>query len=196
MDNNYKKLEKNLNYTIGYSSWKKYIGSAFWSNVSTPINFSITLLTAFNTGQAASGYFMSNDLFIKLNIITLFISTVNTFFKPNEQYNSNNEYLKKWNEFGSKFENIYFTVLDDEEKYLAYLELQQEINNFENSISPNSQSFITDLIHFIANKTCLKRKEQWLDFNNEYFADIELATIYMKKKQSVASRDETKSQMI
>lgn len=40
MINSFNKLEENLNSVIGLSWWKKYITSAFWSNISTPINFS------------------------------------------------------------------------------------------------------------------------------------------------------------
>ena len=35
-----------LNKNIGTYWWKKYITTAFWKNISTPINLSITILTA------------------------------------------------------------------------------------------------------------------------------------------------------
>ena len=46
------KIEKFLDAKIGFYWWKKYIAGAFWSNVATPVNLFITLVTALTTGQA------------------------------------------------------------------------------------------------------------------------------------------------
>lgn len=173
----YTNLENNLNISIGYSWWKKYIAAAFWSNISTPINFIITLLTALNTGQATTGNFISSELFVNLNIATLVISTFNTFFKPNEQYNNNLKNMHDWLDFGIRFETIYFTISDETEKYNAYIQLQQDINKYENSESPNTQNFFTDLLNCIAINSCLKKRERWLDFTLECINDLEIKTI-------------------
>lgn len=166
MRNQFNKLEENLNSVIGLSWWKKYITSAFWSNISTPINFSITLLTTLNTGQATTGNLLSNSIYINLSIVTLVLSTVNTFFKPNEQYNRNLQMMNIWYDFGNSFENIYFTILDDKEKFNAYVQLQQDINKFENSHSSNSINIVADLIYVIAVFSCLQKRDKWLDTDN------------------------------
>ncbi len=173
MTNPFKNLEDNLNSVIGISWWKKYIAAAFWSNISTPINFSITLLTTLNTGQATTGNLLSNTIYINLSIVTLVISTVNTFFKPNDQYNSNLQMMNIWYDFGNRFENIYFTILDDKEKFNAYVQLQQDINKFENSHASNNINIITDLIYVIAVNLCLQKRDKWLDTNKEFVNEIE-----------------------
>ena len=166
MINSFNKLEENLNSVIGLSWWKKYITSAFWCNISTPINFSITLLTTLNTGQATTGNLLSNAIYINLSIVTLVLSTVNTFFKPNDQYNRNLQIMNIWNDFGNRFENIYFTILDDKEKFEAYVQLQKDVNKFENSHSSNSINIIADLIYVIAVFSCLQKRDKWLDTDN------------------------------
>jgi hypothetical protein len=173
MRNPFNKLEENLNSVIGISWWKKYIASAFWSNISTPINFSITLLTTLNTGQATTGNLLSNDIYINLSIVTLVLSTINTFFKPNDQYNRNLQMMNIWYDFGNRFENIYFTILDDKEKFNAYVQLQQDINKFENSHSSNSINIVADLIYVISVYSCLQKRDKWLDTDKEFINEIE-----------------------
>lgn len=173
MTNPFNKLEENLNSVIGLSWWKKYIASAFWSNISTPINFSITLLTTLNAGQAATGNLLSNIVYVNLSIVTLVLSTINTFFKPNDQYIGNLQMMNMWCDFGNRFENIYFTILDDKEKFNAYVQLQQDINKFENSHSSNNVNIVADLIYVTAVYSCLKKRDKWLDTNKEFMNEIE-----------------------
>ena len=58
-----------LNKRIGTQAWKKYLSAAFWNYITTPINFSITLLTAIATGQAAT----ANILTPQQTLIILFV---------------------------------------------------------------------------------------------------------------------------
>ena len=81
-----KTLENYLNYTLGFWWWKKYVTTAFWSNISTPVNLSITLLTAVNTGQSTTNSYISTNAFMYINIATLILTSMNTFFRPFEQY--------------------------------------------------------------------------------------------------------------
>ena len=69
-------IEK-INYDIGYYWWKRYIYSAFWSNISTPINLSIVVLTALTTGQSATDNLISKELSTILGSVTLFVSIFN-----------------------------------------------------------------------------------------------------------------------
>lgn len=47
-------VEDNLDKLLGFYYWKRYIAAAFWSNLSTPINLAITLMTAMTTAQATT----------------------------------------------------------------------------------------------------------------------------------------------
>ena len=53
-------VEDNLDKLLGFYYWKRYIASAFWSNISTPINLAITLMTAMTTAQATTLNLFSN----------------------------------------------------------------------------------------------------------------------------------------
>lgn len=78
-------IEK-LNYDIGYFWWKQYVYCAFWSNISTPINLLITILTALTTGQSATNSLISESTNTQLGITALFISIFNTFFVQHNNY--------------------------------------------------------------------------------------------------------------
>jgi hypothetical protein len=79
-------LEDKLDGEIGNHWWKLYIASAFWSNVSTPINLLITLLSAVTAGQASTENMLSHSTFLKISVTSLIVSTLNTFFRPHQQF--------------------------------------------------------------------------------------------------------------
>ena len=85
-----------INKDLGYYWWKRYIYSAFWSNISTPINLSIVVLTALTTGQSATDNLISKELSTILGSVTLFVSIFNSYFKPHEQLMLNQDILQKW----------------------------------------------------------------------------------------------------
>jgi hypothetical protein len=151
-----------LNSDIGRNWWKKYISSAFWNNISTPINLTITILTTLTTGQVATNGIMSKSATIDISVATLIISTLNTFFRPNTQYPTNLEEMKQWGKRGIEFEEISmrrsYNSDTKQEKIEAYEKLLSKINELKRTQGNN---FITDLIHVIARKTCIK-KENWI----------------------------------
>ena len=159
-------LEEKLDITIGYNWWKKYVACVFWCNFSTPLNFTITLLTAVTTTQTTTENLISHSLSIQLSILTLLLTTINTFFKPNTEFTQNNDILQKWNDLGIKFEEIYYS--DKEEGNLqniisSYKELYNDVIQLEEQ---QSQSFncITDCLFFIVRQLpFLKNKDKWLD---------------------------------
>jgi hypothetical protein len=55
-------LRNKLDKEIGYNYWKKYVASAFWSQISTPINLTITFLTAVTTAQSQSENLLSHSI--------------------------------------------------------------------------------------------------------------------------------------
>ncbi len=168
-------LESKLDGEIGNMWWKIYIASAFWSNISTPINLSITLLSAITAGQATTSTMLSKNVFVKVSVASLLISTLNTFFRPHNQYISNIDILKKVNEFGYEFEIIYYSKntesTDFIRRYLSYKKLMIKFHRFKNTISPEQQNYFTDLIYYISIKSCLRNDDKWLDIDKKYIDD-------------------------
>lgn len=164
-------LENKLDVDIGFYYWKKYIASAVWSNISTPINLIITLLTAITTAQTTSKNLINENITIDISITTLIITVINTFFRPHFQMTQNIDYMKKWAALGNDFEEIYYS----EEKYTIniediidkYRELQTRVNQLKETEGPDTTNFFTDLIHIICNVTCLKKYQKWLDMNKQ-----------------------------
>ena len=160
----YKEIIGAINQDIGFSWWKRYIAAAFWANISTPLNFGITLLTAITTGQAASQNLISKKTTLTLSVIALVTSTLNTFFRPHDQMTTHLAEMKQWTIFGTKLDILYYqpddTIEQLQEKLKTSYELFNEINIYHvNKTFKNN--FITDLIHIISRLTCLK-KDAWI----------------------------------
>lgn len=145
-------LQGSLNLRIGTQAWKKYISAAFWNYISTPINFTITLFTALTAGQTGtkSTYLSEKQLFIML-FISFLLSIINTFFKLKEKALLNYESSKKYDEFGAKFEEIYYMQLSNDYdlklKLVEYKLLQEEINKYSQKESIENVNYFTELIY-------------------------------------------------
>ena len=167
-----KKLENKLNGEIGFNWWKRYISSAFWDNLGTPVNLTITLLTAVSAAQVSTGNLMSPYANSVINLVTLILSTLNTFFRPHTKVSSNMEIMKKYSDFGNKFEEIYYSVSSSDENYKdktqMYKNLLVEINTYENNHGSEAINFCSDFIHIFLRYLCLKTKEKWLDLDKEF----------------------------
>ena len=155
-----------VNRKIGYNWWKRYVAGAFWSNITTPTNLAITLLTAVTTGEVATKNLIPQSAGLAITLTTLLISTLNTFFRPHTKMTQNLEIMHKFTEFGNKFEEIYYgTVkpdLTNRDKITLYKDLLKQINDYKNTETPENQNFLTDMIHLIVRNTCIKNKEVWL----------------------------------
>lgn len=170
-------LRQKLDKEIGHNYWKKYVASAFWSQISTPINLTITFLTAITTAQAQSDGLLSQDLYSQIAIISLVITTLNTFFRPHTQYAANTEYLAKWKDLGIKFEKEYFNRMEDSSeatydlKIKAYSDLQEEVDTLRKAEGTEMINFLTDFIYFICYRTCLRKYKRWLDVDRRIVID-------------------------
>jgi hypothetical protein len=60
--------------------WKYYIAVAFWSNIATPINLCITIMSALISAQANSDDLLLVNVYKDISIGFLLLSTLNTFF--------------------------------------------------------------------------------------------------------------------
>ena len=158
-------VEDNLDKLLGFYYWKRYVAAAFWSNISTPINLAITLMTAMTTAQAATLNLFSNSITSTISIVTFALTVINTFFKPHLQMTQNIGIMEQWNSVGVDFELIFY----DNNKYNEYelfiekyQKIQERINEIRKMDGPDTINFLTDLIHMISTKCCLK-DINWLD---------------------------------
>jgi hypothetical protein len=168
-------LEDDLNAVLGFYWWKKYVAAAFWSNVSTPVNLAITLLTALTTAQATTqqGLF-SERAYVGTSIAALVLSVLNTFFRPHQQMSEAVKTMKRWSDFGAAFEAVYYsdgrTPEDWARRLQAYRALHAEIQAFKSEQTPEQQNFLTDLMHIVVRATCLgprARRERWMEWMTE-----------------------------
>jgi hypothetical protein len=174
-------LENKLDQDIGFYYWKRYIAAAFWAQISTPINLVITLLTALTTAQATASDILPHSIYSQISIVSLVITTLNTFFRPHVQLNANNELMKKWVELGIEFENLYYDDLEDpkentkelDKRIKRYKNLQDKINDQRKSEGPGTINFTTDFIHLICMATCISQYKRWLDHDKKILKEAE-----------------------
>ena len=173
-----KAIEDKLDDDIGFHYYKKYIAASFWSQISLPMNLSITIATAITTGQAATQVLLSPELFLRISVATLIISVLNTFFRPTIQMNKNIEILKHWQKIGNDFEEVFYTThkynTKVSETIEKYKNLQKDVNRQKQSEGADTINFLTDLIHLIAIHTCLKGKK-WLSITQNVKAKMLLS---------------------
>lgn len=157
-------LKDKLDVMIGFGWWKRYIAAAFWSNITTPLNLSITLLTALTTMQISSSDVFSKDVITAINVTALSLSTLNTFFRPHHQMTELTKSLAQWTAFGNAFEDILVGTMDTQERQSQFEKLHREINAYRITQTDNfdQQNFLTDLLHTIARVTVLRKRERWL----------------------------------
>lgn len=176
-------LRRKLDKEIGYNYWKKYVAAAFWSQISTPINLTITFLTAITTAQAQSDSLIPHSVYAQIAIISLVITTLNTFFRPHTQYAANTEYLSKWKSIGIEFEQEYFNRMEDESvetydlKIKAYSELQEQVDDLRKTEGTDTINFLTDFIYYIAYRTCLTRYKLWLDMDRRIISATQVEIV-------------------
>lgn len=203
-------LEDKLDGELGNHWWKIYIASAFWSNISTPINLSITLLSAVTAGQATTQNMISKNMFMKVSIASLLISTLNTFFRPHQQFMQNMDVMRKINEYGFEFEDIYYssksTFEDHYRRYHQYRNLMIRYHKYRNLISPDQQNYFTDLIYYICLNSCLINYDKWLDIdarhmehdesNKKKLSCIELPNTENKEEVDIENQLEKEKEQI
>lgn len=172
--------QKVLNKRIGTQAWKKYLSAAFWNYITTPINFSITLLTAVATGQAATSNILSQQQTLIILFVTFVLTTTNSFFKLNTKMNLNFEAARSYYAFGGEFEKIYYTPLfndlDVKQKLSCYERLHERMNAYVVSETIENQNYVTEMIYFVVSwaDCCsfLGNISEWI-VENERHDDLE-----------------------
>jgi hypothetical protein len=164
-----------INRDISWFYWKKYVASAFWSHLSTPVNLSITLLTALTTAQANAPELLDPEIYKKLTIATLILTVVNTFFKPHEKAQHNKDYMKRWNTVGIEFEKVYYSKKNNimnsyassDEAVDDYEKIEDKVNELRQKEGPDVTNFFVDFIHILCHFTCLKKYKYWVKMDDD-----------------------------
>ena len=164
-------LMKKIDREIGYNFWKKYVASAFWSQISTPINLVITFLTAITTAQAQTSDLLPQNIYSQLAIVSLIITTLNTFFRPHAQFATNTEFLQIWSDLGVRFEKEY------------YDKIQDDMNVLRKTEGANTVNFLTDCIFMICYSTCIRNYKRWMDHDLKIAKDTDKQTRELKQKE-------------
>jgi len=166
--NDISKLTKKINRDIGFYWWKRYLYCGFWSNISTPINLSITVLTALTTGQSATQSIVSDRTSTILGSIVLFVSIFNTFFKPNDQVASNVAILKKWQEHGAEFEEIVYLPEGTEHEQKAKLQRLTELFKKTNLLKRDTHlTQCIDMLVYCIQQCCLRNHLHWINLEED-----------------------------
>jgi hypothetical protein len=151
-----------MNKDVGFFWWKRYIYSAFWQNISTPINLSIVILTAFTTGQSATSNLISANTSTILGVVTLFLSIFNSFFKPYEQLSTNQKHLHDWAGMGEELDEIYYDkVYTLDEKMARLKKLEKLFKKVSNLKRTDENNFFIDLLYLIIRRTCIGGNIRW-----------------------------------
>lgn len=178
-------LEEDIDNVIGQYFWKKQIASAFWAQISMPVNLSITIITALTTAQATTNDMLPDGAQSALSVTCLLLSVLNTFFRPHVQMTKNIETMNKWNVIGNKFDVLYFSPAKDganlDRLIGDYLMLRKEISSQRQAEGPDSINFLTDLIHTCAQGCCLRKRSRWLDLQRNLKSKNQKDNIYQQR---------------
>jgi hypothetical protein len=204
-------IRNKIDSDIGYNYWKNYIVSAFWSNIATPLNLTITFLTAITTAQSQNNDLLPQQIYSNITIINLVITTLITFFRPHEQYSIYSDYVKRWVELGVDLEKEFSSkaaASDNNNVKLYHLEKQKikittykniqdksvELRKSENNSIINS---VTDFVFLIVYYLCMCRlyhgPKKWLDYDRKIH-DESYREIENKRKQMVTAQAQTAQQ--
>lgn len=194
-----RRLEDKLDKMIGFFFWKTYVATTLYANISTPINLTITIFTALMTAHSStSSSFISNEMNMKINLITFVVSILNSYFTPQKEFNELNEYLMKWSDIGNRFEKAIYTSNSYEQKIVSYTGLLDEANLLYKDQYIKKRNFLTDLLHTIVKTLFMNSNDRWMktgtfDFYEKIDEVIELdfdleELKYENKKASILER--------
>ena len=165
-----RRLENKLDKMLGFYYWRTYWATSLWANLSTPINLCITIFTALMTVHSSGGTssFISDELNMKINVCTFFVSILNTFFTPQKRFTELNDYLVNWSNFGFRFEKAIFKTSAKEDKIKEYLDILEECNKLHTDQFSKHRSFITDFLHLLVRVVFMGSNDRWMKESGNY----------------------------
>jgi hypothetical protein len=189
-------VQDNLNLRIGTQLKKKYFNAGFWNYISTPINFTITLLTALSTGQSGSGSkFLTESQMFYILLTTFILSIINTFFKLKEKANINYASAKMWDKYAATFEKIYFTPIDHNEDVVKrlndYNDLILKINDEYEEETVEYVNYITEIFFYCFRLCRIYKDYRYLDIKKRYWIlDGATSSFYMESFYRFSNKDD------
>jgi hypothetical protein len=189
-------VQDNLNLRIGTQLKKKYFNAGFWNYISTPINFTITLLTALSTGQSGSGSkFLTEMQMFYILLTTFILSIINTFFKLKEKANINYASAKMWDKYAATFEKIYFTPIDQNEDVVKrlndYNDLILKINDEYEEETVEYVNYITEIFFYCFRLCRIYKDYRYLDIKKRYWIlDGATSSFYMESMYRFSNKDD------
>lgn len=161
-------LERELNRVIGMYWWKPYIGGVFWSNVSTPLNISISILSLLTAGQGSLSNFIPTSVSTTISFTLFLLSLVNTFFTPHSRIIDSTTQINTWKEFATRFEKLYYSGRQSDEevrnRLAGYRELMVDLKEYI-SETPDKQNLFIDFLY--STVSCVKKADQWMEISQK-----------------------------
>ena len=154
-------FEHELNRIIGVRWWKPYISSIWWSNVTTPLNIGMSIMSLVAAGQVSLNSFVSPGIATTLSFSVFVVSLVNTFFTPHSRIVESAEQMEEWKKFGILFEKVYYsskqTDEDVQRRLAEYRQLMMAIRERMSS----DRSLFTDALYSVV--SCVKKVDRWIE---------------------------------
>jgi hypothetical protein len=164
--NNMELIESKLNKVLYVIWYRKYIGYNFWNNIGSPMNLSITLLTALTTSSSTNTSIFSEQSILILQLTVLILSAMNTFFRPYVKANEHLKFMLEIQKFGAKFDEVYYRpkgFFKEEEYHQAaenYKTILFECTKYTSEHSVEHKNLFIDLLYILMVHTVLKKKEE------------------------------------
>jgi hypothetical protein len=187
-----KRMQHYLNVWIGFYYWRTYHNSRFWSNISTPVNLSLTLLTALMAGQAtSSNELISASAYMNISFATMILTTLNSYFRPHVHATETNECLVKWISFGHKLDMLLYSDKSLKDLYEEYCKLLRDMNEYVCIQQTKHRNFFTDMWHNFVRNWYGPETENWM---YETYKTTGEQTQESKVVSSLASRTTTNTE--
>ncbi len=165
-----RRLEDKLDRILGFYYWRTYWATSMWSNLSTPLNLTITIFTALMASHSSSSTsFISDQLNTTINLVTFLLSIINSYFSPQKELNETNEYLGKWMDCGNDFESTVYSEIKNEEKIKIYQTILKNANELRKNQYITKRNFVTDLLHVIIRNLFMGGNDRWMKGSNHEF---------------------------
>ena len=161
-------LHSYLDKWIGFYYNQTYYCCWFWTNIATPINLALTILTAINAAQSSTQSFIPENIYTILAFTTMILTTLNSYFRPSVRCIDANTRLVKWIGFGHQLEFLAFDILESgEEKFKKYQKLLTDMDGFVCVQASQERNFITDWWHSLMRWKNGEESELWLSWGSE-----------------------------
>jgi len=173
-----RRLEDKLDKMLGFYYWRTYWATSLWTNISSPLNFSITIFTALmatHSSMSNGGGLISDQMNMTINLSTFLLSTVNSFYTPQKEANELNAFSSEWMDCGNQFEKVVYSELSMARKIEEYQKILDTANELRKKQYSSKRNFITDGLHMLIKKIFMNNNDRWMSSDNNiaFYRDIQ-----------------------